>query len=238
MARVPTHLIAYAFERKIESKLRSAKVPRPKAIVDDLVPQLIDEIPVEAFDPKEAWELGHLFYSGEVDEQSANAMCADLIEAHVNADKGIPLRVHFNSIGGSVYYGLGIIATIQEVQRGGRDVYIHVQGIAASMASVILQAATVRTIEPYAFLMIHEDSYDMPQSKMFEHRDALAFSERLDDACTALYTSRTGKPIEYYKKRFERRDWWLSATEALDEGLVDEIRVAPTYKRTRRKKAT
>lgn len=237
MARVPTHLIAYAFERKIISKLRAAKVPKPAAIAEILVPELIDEIPIEAFDPKSAWEQGILYFHGDVEEDHVRYTQEYLTEAHVNAKPDAPLTLYLSSFGGCVMTGLALASTIQEIRRSGRRVNIHIQGCAMSMGSIIAQVADHRSIEPSAWLMIHEISGSVMESKTSTMRDEAEFMDRLEQQVFALYTARTGKPIEYWRKKMHRRDWFLTAAEALEEGLVDEVKPVPEYPRKRRKAA-
>jgi ATP-dependent protease ClpP protease subunit len=59
----------------------------------------------------------------------------------------------------------------------------------------------------------------------------------MDLACAELFSARTGKPSKYYLDKWDRRDWWLTAKDALEEGLVDEITPSPVYKKLRKKPA-
>jgi ATP-dependent protease ClpP protease subunit len=57
----------------------------------------------------------------------------------------------------------------------------------------------------------------------------LEFIKKQDQAVDRLFASRSGKPVSYFQKRYERRHWFLSAREALREGLVDAILDTPDY---------
>lgn len=106
-----------------------------------------------------------------------------------------------------------------------------------SMGSLIAQVADRRTMEPQAWFMIHEIACRMPYSKTSLIKDEAEAMERLEQQMFRLYADRTGKPVEYWRKKMHRRDWYLTAEEALAEGLIDEILTVPAYPRRRKRAA-
>jgi ATP-dependent protease ClpP protease subunit len=193
-----------------------------------LLLDLIDEVPAAAFEPTQPFDEGVLFYHGTVDEAEVVDFQHDLMRAHLNLKKGVPITLNLSSVGGSVFAGLALISTIYEIQRAGRKVNVHVQGVAMSMGSVIAQVADFRTIEPSAFFMLHEVSYAMRGSTA-DHEEEREFSSKLQDALYQHYSARTGRPLSYYQQQLKKRNWYLTAMQALEEKLVDAIVPAPIY---------
>jgi len=193
-----------------------------------LVPKLIDAVPSAAFDPLQPFDNGLMFFHANVDEGEVVDLQHDLERVHLNLDSKLPITLFLSSTGGSVYAGLALISTIHDIQRKGRKVNVHVQGVAMSMGSVIVQAADHRSIEPTAFFMLHEVSYGM-QGTTADHEEERLFTTSLQDALFYHYSARTGKPIKYYRDKTHKKTWYLTAQEALAEGLVDEIVTAPRF---------
>ena len=236
MARLTTHEMAYGIERIIEKRLRSAKVPRPKQLAIDITPEIIADIPTEAFEPEEPWTRGALFFHGDVEEDHVRDVQSEIERAHINIPKSRDLTLNFSTFGGDVFAGLALASTIQQVRRSGRRVNCHIQGCAMSMGSLIAQVADVRTIEPQGWFMLHEISTGgLSESlKTSLVRDEAEILDRFEEQMFLLYSARTGKPVKYYRDKMHRRDWYLTATEALAERLVDEISFVPPYARKRR----
>jgi ATP-dependent protease ClpP protease subunit len=237
MANVKAHELENALNRVVLKRLRSLKVPRPLIVAEELASLLMDEIPSEAYHPKESWEQGHLFFHGDVERGHVLDVQETLLQSHLNLKSDIPITLYLSSFGGCVMTGLALASTIQEIRRTGRAVNVHIQGCAMSMGSLIAQVCDLRTIEPQSWFMIHEIAMDIPHSKTSIVRDEADFLERLEQQTFSLYAARTGKPIEYWRKKMHRRDWFLTAAEALEEGLVDEVKPVPAYPKFRRRRA-
>lgn len=237
MALVKAHELNAIFERTMERRLRSLKIPKPKALAEELAGMIMDEVPTEAFDPKTSWEQGILYFHGDVDRDHVLEVQDYLTASHVNIKPGIPMTLYLSSFGGECMAGLALASTIQEIRRSGRTVNIHIQGCAMSMGSLLAQVGDHRSIEPYAWFMIHEVATGIEYGKTHTIKDEAEFMDRLEQQIFSLYSARTSKPVDYWRKKMHRRDWFLTPQEALDEGLVDEIKPIPPYKRIRRKKA-
>lgn len=218
----------FQFNQIAEALRRDNKDGASADFLQRLAPELIEAVPSAAFDPIQPVDNGVLFYHGTVSENEVTDFQHDLLRAHLNLPKGVPITLNLSSVGGSVFAGLALISTIYDIQREGREVNVHVQGVAMSMGSVIAQVANKRTIEPSAFFMLHEVSYEMRGSTA-DHEEEREFSTKLQDALYQHYSARTGKPISYYQSKLKKRNWYLTAQEALDEKLVDAIIEAPFY---------
>lgn len=133
-----------------------------------------------------------------------------------------PITIILNSPGGGVFAGLALIDTLDDIKRRGVDLSIIVRGYAASMGGIILQSGNERVMGANSYLMIHEVSSGA-HGKLSELSDSLEFSKRLADRCAGILASRSTLTVDEVKARWERRDWWLSAAEAVELGFADRI---------------
>lgn len=228
---ITAHEVAYLLENAVTKRLRSLKVPKAISVAKDLLPELMDLIPTEAFAPATAQSRGYLFFHGDCKTKRIRETQEMIVQTHINLKEGIPITLYLSTFGGDVEGSLALASTIQEVRRAGRKVNVHIQGAAYSMGSIIAQVADVRSIEPTAFFMLHEFNTSMEVSKTSEVLDRGNELYRMEQSTFALYSARTGKPISYYREKLHRRDWFLTAKEALTEKLVDRIKPTPAYKK-------
>lgn len=222
------HELAYTFEAEIAAKLRSLRVPRAKSVATDFVPKLMEAVPSAAFDPIDPWERGILHFHGDVDEKRVRKIQDEIAAAHINIKPTVPLTLYLSSFGGDWEAGLALCSSVQEVRRAGRLVNCHVQGTAMSMGSVLVQACDVRTIEPFATMMIHE-IHETIEGKTSELRDRLAAHDRAAATLCGIYAQRSGRSADYWRERFARKDVFLTAREAVACGLVDRIKPVAKY---------
>jgi ATP-dependent protease ClpP protease subunit len=101
---------------------------------------------------------------------------------------------------------------------------IHVRGWAASMAPVILQAATVRRMDREAHMMIHKSTMSIERvdadTFMLEAESLKVWSKQV----IRIIASRSRLSEEELHERTLHRDWYLTAPEALELGFADEVR--------------
>lgn len=162
-----------------------------------------------------------VFFTGEVETNMCNIMVAQLLflEAE-NPDQ--PINMYINSPGGSVYDGLAVYDVMQYIKC---PVYTFVTGMAASMGSFIAQAGAPghRYLLPRAITMIHQPSSGT-RGKVSDMEIDLMESLRIKREMTELYVKHNSKGIPY--ERFVElldRDKWLTAPQALELGLADQI---------------
>ncbi|MDR5753490.1 MULTISPECIES: ATP-dependent Clp endopeptidase proteolytic subunit ClpP [unclassified Caballeronia] len=160
-----------------------------------------------------------VFLVGPVNDQTASLVVAQLLflEAE-NPDKDIALYI--NSPGGSVYDGMAIYDTMQFVRP---DVSTLCTGFAASMGTFLLNAGTKgkRFALPNARIMIHQPSggsQGTAADVAIQAQEVLYLRERLN----AITAERTGKTVEEIARDTDR-DNFMSAVEARDYGLIDEV---------------
>ncbi len=160
-----------------------------------------------------------IFLTGAVSDGVASLVCAQLLYLESeNPKKDIALYV--NSPGGGVTSGLAIYDTMQYIRP---DVSTLCIGQAASMGSMLLAAGAAgkRYCLPHSRIMVHQPSGGVQgQAADIEihAREILALRARLNQ----IYVTHTGQTLEAIEEAMDR-DKFLSAEEAKEFGLVDEV---------------
>ena len=160
-----------------------------------------------------------IFLVGEVTEQSANLIVAQLLFLESeNPDKDISLYI--NSPGGSVYAGMAIYDTMQFIKP---DVSTLCTGFAASMGSFLLAAGAIgkRYALPNARIMIHQPhggSQGVAADIEIQAREVLYQRHRLN----TILAERTGQTLAQIEKDSDR-DNYMSAQQGAEYGLIDRV---------------
>jgi len=161
-----------------------------------------------------------IFVHGAIDDGLASLVMAQLLFLE-KEDPDKDIDMYINSPGGSVTAGLAIYDTMQTIKP---DVATLCAGMAASMASILLTggAAGKRFALPYAKILIHQPWVQQVGGQATDieihARDLIATRRTL----AGIYEDTTKKPIEQILKDIER-DFYMTAQEAADYGLVDSI---------------
>ncbi|NBO28653.1 MAG: ATP-dependent Clp protease proteolytic subunit [Synechococcaceae bacterium WBA_2_066] len=161
-----------------------------------------------------------LFLGQEVNDGVANALVAQMLYLDSD-DSSKPIYLYINSPGGSVTAGLAIYDTIQYVKA---DVVTICVGLAASMGAFLLAAGTKgkRLALPHSRIMIHQPLGGTSQRQAsdieIEAREIL----RLKDQLNKQLAEMTGQNLEKLEKDTDR-DYFLSAAEAKEYGLIDRV---------------
>ena len=160
-----------------------------------------------------------IFLVGEVNDYTANSVVAQLLFLESeNPEKDISFYI--NSPGGSVSAGMAIYDTMNFIKP---DVSTLCTGMAASMGAFLLSAGTKgkRFSLPNSKVMIHQPlggTQGQATEIEIHAREILKTREQLNK----ILAERTGQPLEKIANDTER-DYYLSAQEAKDYGLVDEV---------------
>ena len=162
-----------------------------------------------------------IFLSGEINDAVANTVVAQLIYLE-GKDPTKDISLYINSPGGSINAGLAIVDTMNYLSC---DVSTVVIGTAASMGSVIASSGAKgkRYILPHSEFLIHQAR--VPGVSYSVNDDLQITAKHLDKndkIITEILAKNTGKTFEQVKKDMER-DNWMSAEEAVQYGLCDEI---------------
>ncbi len=161
-----------------------------------------------------------IFVHGAIDDGLASLVMAQLLFLE-KEDPDKDIDMYINSPGGSVTAGLAIYDTMQTIKP---DVATLCAGMAASMASILLTggAQGKRFALPYAKILIHQPWVQQVGGQATDieihARDLIATRRTL----AGIYEETTKKPIEQILKDIER-DFYMTAQEAADYGLVDSI---------------
>ena len=187
-----------------------------------LVPNVIEETNKgeRAYDIYSRLLKDRIIFLGEdVNSHTANLIVAQLLFlAHEDPKKDI--KLYINSPGGSVYDGLAIIDTMNFIQPDVQTIGI---GLQASMGAMLLScgAKGKRYILPNSRVMIHQPSSGT-EGKITDQEIALKEGIFLKKRLAEIFAKNTGKDIKTVEKDMDR-DIWMSAEEALQYGIVDEI---------------
>lgn len=145
--------------------------------------------------------------------QTAKGLADDLRELDVEE-----LDVHVNSPGGDIFDGLAIYQALKDHKA---NVTVRIDGLAASIASVIAMAGNKVVMAPKSSLMIH-DGWTMAVGSAKDMRKTADLLDKQSDIIASVYADKTGQPAEFWRE-IMGDDAWYNAEEALAAGLVDEI---------------
>ncbi|MFB2976223.1 ATP-dependent Clp protease proteolytic subunit [Microseira sp. BLCC-F43] len=160
-----------------------------------------------------------IFLTEEVDDGIANSIVAYLLYLDSD-DQTKPIYLYINSPGGSVTAGMAIYDTMQYIKS---EVITICMGLAASMGSFLLMAGTKgkRMALPHSRIMIHQPSggtRGQATDIQIEAQEILRIRRQLNE----IYAQRTGQPLEKIERDMDR-DFFLSAHEAKEYGLIDKV---------------
>ncbi|OZH55981.1 Clp protease ClpP, partial [Hydrocoleum sp. CS-953] len=161
-----------------------------------------------------------IIYLGEaIDSDLANLIVAQLLFLD-SEDPEKDIYLYINSPGGSVSAGMGIYDTMRHVRP---DVCTICMGIAASMGAFLLSGGTKgkRMSLPHARIMIHQPlggAQGQATDIEIQAKEILYLKKYLNE-CLAEHT---GQPIEKITEDTER-DFFMSATEAMEYGIIDQV---------------
>lgn len=160
-----------------------------------------------------------IFMGEEVNSATANIVIAQLLHlAYEDPKKDI--KLYINSPGGSVYDGLAIIDTMNYIEPDVQTIGI---GLQASMGAMLLSAGAKgkRFALPNARVMIHQPSSGT-EGKITDQEIALKEGIYLKKVLAEMMAKNTGKTLAQVEKDMDR-DNWMSAKEAKEYGIIDEV---------------
>ncbi|HXZ82531.1 MAG TPA: ATP-dependent Clp protease proteolytic subunit [Acidimicrobiales bacterium] len=160
-----------------------------------------------------------VFLGTQVDQNSANAICAQLLLLEAE-DPDRDISVYINSPGGSVTDGLAIYDTMQYVRC---DVSTICLGLAASMGQFLLCAGTPgkRYALPHARILMHQPTGQMQgqAADIAIQAEQIVYLKRMMAERIAFHTGQTVERIEADSDR----DRWFTADEAREYGFIDAV---------------
>ncbi len=190
--------------------------------VHGFTPQVIEErqMNIVGMDVFSRLMMDRIIFLGvTVSDYVANVIQAQLLFLE-STDNKRDIQMFINSPGGSVIAGLGIYDTMQYV---APEIGTICTGLAASMGAVLLTAGTKgkRTCLPHSRVMIHQPSGGM-QGQFSDMEISYNLIKTMRNELYEIMATHTGKTFEEIEKDSDR-DNWMTAIEAKDYGLVDEV---------------
>ncbi|TML44042.1 MAG: ATP-dependent Clp protease proteolytic subunit [Actinobacteria bacterium] len=163
-----------------------------------------------------------VFLGQEVDDQIANLIVAEILYLEAQ-DPEKDIHLYINSPGGMAYAGMAIYDVMQHVQP---EVSTLCVGMGMSAAAMVLcgGAPGKRLALPSAKIMIHQGSagaQGAPRDMEIHLREVLATTRRMVE----IVSHHSGKPVAEVERDIDR-DFYMTALEAKDYGLIDEV-IAP-----------
>lgn len=188
----------------------------------NLTPYIIEERPmnVASMDVFSRLMMDRIIFLGEpINDYVANIVTAQLLFLE-SVDRTRDIQMYINSPGGSIYAGLGIYDTMQYITP---DVSTITTGIAASMGAVLMCAGTKgkRTALKHSRIMLHQP-YGGAGGQATDIQIMVNEVKKLKNELYEIIAYHSGQTFDKVKEDSDR-DFWMTASEAKDYGLVDEV---------------
>ncbi len=164
-----------------------------------------------------------IFLGTAIDDKVADSVVAQLLYLEAE-DPEKDIQIYINSPGGSVYSGLAIYDTMQQIQP---DVVTICYGIAASMGAFLLSGGTKgkRMALPSSRIMIHQPlggAQGQASDIEIQAKEILYIKQRLNE----LIAGHTNQPFDKIAADTER-DFYMSSEDAVEYGLIDKVIIKP-----------
>ena len=190
--------------------------------ITNLTPNIIEERPmnVAVMDVYSRLMMDRIIFLGyPVNDEVANIITAQLLFLE-STDRTRDIQLYINSPGGAVYAGLGLYDTMQFVTP---DIATICTGMAASMAAVLMAAGAAgkRSALKHARIMMHQPSAGAA-GQASDVEITVNEVRKVKHELYEILSNHTGQTIEKVTKD-SNRDFWMTADEAKNYGLIDEV---------------
>ena len=172
------------------------------------------------FEASVSSEGSALYLEGAIAEETwwGDEVTPEAFRADLRKMKG-DLTVHINSPGGDVFAGVAIYNAIKDYSKG--KVIVKVDGIAASIASVIAMAGDEIVMAPGSMMMIH-NPWTMGVGNSEELRKVADTLDEINESVVPIYVERSGLSKEEVQELLDA-ETWLSAERAVEMGFADRV---------------
>jgi ATP-dependent Clp protease protease subunit len=196
--------------------------PDMSDISDRLLNDLVDAVK-ETLRREQSDRLRDVYLIGDIDKDSARGVIERLRELANDSQR--PITLYINSAGGNVTDGLAIHDAVRHLVSRSVEITIIVQGMAYSMGSVVLQAASTgrRFAFPHSWIMIHEPAKWagwQSTTAAAQHLDRL---KQMQSQIYRILADRSAKPLRQIIRDTKRTDFYLDAAKAKEYGLIDDV---------------
>lgn len=146
------------------------------------------------------------------------------LTAYAESNPEGDIKLIINSPGGGVTAGFRLFGKLRELSHRGHHITTVVSGMAASMGGVLVQAGDTRLMDAHAELMLHQASSGA-WGPAYSIADT---AERLNDMgkkIMDIFVDRARGKLTHavIEEKWDRRDWWVPTSEAVERGLVDAV---------------
>ena len=150
------------------------------------------------------------------------AVCMMQLDIWDRLDPGCDTTIIFSSFGGDVVSGMAMFDYLLEYRARGHVLTTHVQGMAASMAGILLQTGDVRQMGREAYILVHQVQANVVGA-FGEIEDRVIWLKMVQSRILDIFAKRTKLSKTELEKRWVRKDWWLDSDEAKKLGFVDKV---------------
>lgn len=157
-----------------------------------------------------------VFLTGEINEATANIIISELL--YLDSLSHDEISLYINSPGGEVSSGFAIFDTMHFIKSNVRTIVV---GMAASMAAFLLASGDIRSALPNAEVMIHQPLGGI-QGQATDIKIVADHILKMKQKLVHILAEKTKKDAKILEADMER-DFYMSAEEALDYGIIDEI---------------
>lgn len=191
------------------TKLLASNKKRPDRLSQSRIVAKDDETTIYIYDAIVADEDTAYWWGG---------VSAETLVPEIRAIKGGTIRLRINSPGGDVFAAQAICQAIRE---SGAKVIAHIDGYAASAATVIATAADEVEISDGGFYMIH-NAWTWAMGNANDLTATVDLLKKIDGSLAAQYAKKSGKTVDEIRAAMDA-ETWFTAQEAVDAGLVDRV---------------
>lgn len=165
----------------------------------------------------------HVYWFSEPVTSGGVDRCIAVLDLWHRLEPACPIEIIFNSPGGGVIPGMALFDYITNIRKQGHKVTTVALGYAASMAGILLQAGDRRIMGSEAYLLIHEVNA-LAMGSMGAIEDEVEFLKKIQSRILDIFAGRSKLSKATIRRKWRRKDWWLSSAEAKKLGFVDAIR--------------
>jgi len=206
----------------VEQVMQQSMAAQTKAHASYISPSILEErqLNVTQMDVFSRLMMDRIIFLGtEINDYTANVIQAQLLYLN-SSDPDRDIHLYLNTPGGSVYAGLGIYDTIQFVSS---KVSTMCTGMAASMGAVLLVAGEsgMRSALPHSRVMIHQPMGGI-QGQASDIEITAREILKLKDELYQIIADHSRQSVEKIRQDADR-DYWMTAKEALDYGMIDRV---------------
>ena len=208
---------ALAEARKTEAEAEKAEIELEKARIDADKAKRGREKELAADEENYVYR-----FDGEVSKSSVQR-CMSRLAEWSRLNPKCTIEIVFSSPGGEIVSGFELFDFIQVLRHRGHHMITGTLGMAASMAGILLQAGDERWMGHQSWVMIHRAAFGA-WGKTFEIEDEVKFVKRIEERILDIFIVRSKLTKQKIKRNWERKDWWISAEECVEMGLVDVVK--------------